>query len=475
MKKITITLLSLLAVGCFVFSGCSESEARGVSSIEKTATNGLVDTYTVYYTDGTTSTFEVTNGQNGTDGANGQDGKNGENITIEALYDKYKEEYGEISYADFLALYMTFENKDYTVIGDCLRSSAKVYTEFTEVSYIYRPMGGVSTTTSTSVYTGSSVIYKIDEDYTYFITNYHVVYNANATSAISEKIYCYLYGSEDEPTAISTTEYDYGEYAIACDFIGGSVTYDIALLKAKTSDVKAINENVQAVEFAEDYYVGQTAIAIGNPDDAGLSVTKGVVSVDNDYITLNIDGTTREYRSIRMDTALYSGNSGGGLFNEKGELIGINNAGNGDEQNINYAIPLSIVKGVAKNVMHYHSDGNDETNGVYKATIGITVLSEKSRYVYNETAGYGEIVENIILSTVESCSIAETIGLQTGDRLISIKIDNTVYALNRYFDIADGLLSLTVGTQFSFVYQRSGEEYTTQTYTITASDILTVA
>lgn len=472
MKKIVITLLSLLTVGCFVFSGCSESDARGISSIQKTATNGLVDTYTVYYTDGTTSTFEVTNGENGTDG---EDGKNGENVTIEAVYEQYKQEYGEISYADFLALYMTFENNDYTVIGDCLRSSAKVYTEFTEVSYIYRPMGGVSTTTSMSIYTGSSVIYHIDEDYTYFITNYHVVYNANATSKISEKIYCYLYGSEDEPTAISSTEYDYGEYAIACDFIGGSVTYDIALLKAQTSDVKAISENVQAIEFADDYYVGQTAIAIGNPDDAGLSVTKGVVSVDNDYIQLNIDGTTREYRSIRMDTALYSGNSGGGLFNEKGELIGINNAGNGNEQNINYAIPLSIVKGVAENVMYYYNDGNDETNGVYKATIGITVSSEKSRYIYNETAGYGEIVENIILSTVESGSIAETIGLQIGDRLVSIKIGDTVYALNRYFDIADGLLSLTVGTQFSFVYERSGEEHITQTYTITAGDVLTVA
>lgn len=184
MKKIAITLLSLLTVGCFVFSGCSESDARGISSIQKTATNGLVDTYTVYYTDGTTSTFEVTNGENGTDG---EDGKNGENVTIEAVYEQYKQEYGEISYADFLALYMTFENNDYTVIGDCLRSSAKVYTEFTEVSYIYRPMGGVSTTTSTSIYTGSSVIYHIDEDYTYFITNYHVVYNANATSKISEK------------------------------------------------------------------------------------------------------------------------------------------------------------------------------------------------------------------------------------------------------------------------------------------------
>ena len=468
-RRIITVLTTFLCLCCFSLSACSESDARGILSIEKTATNGLVDTYTVYYTDGTNTTFEI---KNGTDGQNGADG---ESITIEAVYEQYKKEYGEISYADFLALYMTFENNDYTVIGNCLRSSAKVYTEFTEISYIYRPMGGVSTTTSTAIYTGSSIIYRIDNDYTYFLTNYHVVYDGNSTTKLPEQIHVYLYGSEDEPTAISSTEYDYGEYAIACDFIGGSVNYDIAVLKAKTADVFAINDNVQAVEFAEDYYVGQTAIAIGNPDDAGISVTKGVVSVDNDYIQLNIDGTTREYRSIRMDTALYSGNSGGGLFNEKGELIGINNAGNGTEQNINYAIPLSIVKGVAENVMYYYSDGNEETNGVYKATIGITVSSEKSRYIYNETAGYGEIVENIILSTVESGSIAQYIGLQVGDRLVSIQIDDTVSALNRYFDIADGLLSLTVGTQVSFVYERAGQEYTTQTYTIKTNDVLAVA
>ena len=124
-RRIITVLTTFLCLCCFSLSACSESDARGILSIEKTATNGLVDTYTVYYTDGTNTTFEI---KNGTDGQNGADG---ESITIEAVYEQYKKEYGEISYADFLALYMTFENNDYTVIGNCLRSSAKVYTEFT--------------------------------------------------------------------------------------------------------------------------------------------------------------------------------------------------------------------------------------------------------------------------------------------------------------------------------------------------------
>lgn len=40
-------------------------KGRGISSIQKTSTSGLVDTYTITYTDGTTSTFNITNGEKG--------------------------------------------------------------------------------------------------------------------------------------------------------------------------------------------------------------------------------------------------------------------------------------------------------------------------------------------------------------------------------------------------------------------------
>lgn len=55
-------------------------DGRGIVSIEKTATTGLVDTYTITYTDNTTSTFNVTNGKDGADGVNGQDGADGVGI-----------------------------------------------------------------------------------------------------------------------------------------------------------------------------------------------------------------------------------------------------------------------------------------------------------------------------------------------------------------------------------------------------------
>lgn len=51
--------------------GQQGEDGVGIASIEKTSTSGLVDTYTITYTDGDTDTFTVTNGQNGTNGTNG--------------------------------------------------------------------------------------------------------------------------------------------------------------------------------------------------------------------------------------------------------------------------------------------------------------------------------------------------------------------------------------------------------------------
>ena len=68
----TINGISIVGSGDIVIE-----DGRGIVSIEKTSTEGLIDTYTITYTDDTTSTFNVRNGANGKDGTNGQDGKDG--------------------------------------------------------------------------------------------------------------------------------------------------------------------------------------------------------------------------------------------------------------------------------------------------------------------------------------------------------------------------------------------------------------
>lgn len=83
MKKLLYIFLIALAMLSVAVSltACGDDEAAGagsIVSITKTSTEGLVDTYTITYTDGTTTTFSVTNGANGADGAQGAAGAAGQ-------------------------------------------------------------------------------------------------------------------------------------------------------------------------------------------------------------------------------------------------------------------------------------------------------------------------------------------------------------------------------------------------------------
>ena len=83
----------------------------------------------------------------------------------------------------------------------------------------------------------------MDEEYTYFVTNYHVVYDEKASGEkLANTVHCYLFGSEDRPIESadeSGKKYiEYGDYAIQCEYIGGAAAYDIAVVRAQTSRVK---------------------------------------------------------------------------------------------------------------------------------------------------------------------------------------------------------------------------------------------
>ncbi len=473
-KIIFITLLLSLLMVVFGLVGCSNNSTNNqvyVLSIIKTDTVGLVDTYTITYSDGTTSTFEITNGENGIDGVDG------ENLDIDEIYAKYLELNPNTTYEDFLKEVLSVNTDgNATTINKALKSSAKIYTEFTQ-NYRINP---VQTTKETAIYLGSAVVYKTDSNYTYFITNYHVVYNVSATEQdkIAKKIVVYLYGSESEPVLTNTkdsdgcTVYNYGNYGIECEYVGGSVTCDIAIVKAKNTDINKVNDNIDTITFAKDYHVGETAIAIGNPEGEGLSVTEGIVSVDNENISLAIDGTTRNYRSIRIDTSIYNGSSGGGLFNSNGELIGITNAGDGEDQNVNYAIPVEIVKSAVENIMFFAENGEKNAK---KITLGITVTSSNSKYVYNETFGYGEIIENVYISTVNDNSISQSMGLVAGDRIISVTINDKTQTINRYFEIGDILMQIRSGDVISINYERAGAEAVSSSYTVENQDLSVIA
>lgn len=471
MKKSLRTVFAsiLLALALvFAFVGCSSEPNRYIVNISVVG-----DSIVAYYSDGTNQTLDTVEQQK---------------VTLSELYEEFKKIYGDdLTYEQFLKEYVKGEvsSDNSRAINKCLSSSVKFFTEFYETVVQEGLFGGQQKVNRTGLYTGSGVIYKMDAEYTYMITNYHVVYSQyanakNGSTKIANKIHCYIYGSESAPqqsgqTADGYVQYGYDAYAIPCEYAGGAVSADIAIVRAKTSDILAINPSVTTAEFADSYYVGQTAIAIGNPEGQGISASEGIVSVDNETISLNIDGTPRQYRSLRMDTAIYHGNSGGGLFNTEGKLIGITNAGDGTDQSINFAIPLQIAKGAADNILSRY-DGSAPVS-VKVPKLGVNVVSENSRYVYDKSTGYGKIVETITVRSVEKNSVANKLGLETGCVLKSITVGGVKQDISRAFSISDALLTARPGDALSFTYLRgaSQEEQTTRAYTLTESDFVTVA
>lgn len=297
-------------------------------------------------------------------------------------------------------------------------------------------------TTETFYQYGSGVIYKLDKQKgeAYVITNYHVIHSANDNSQtkIARKISLFLYGME------------FKDYAIKAEFVGGSMTYDLAVLKVTASPV-IISSLATAVTVADSNNVSilETAIAIGNPDAEGISATLGYVSVDSETISLlaSDEVTPIDIRVMRIDTAINSGNSGGGLFNDKGELIGIVNAKRTLSEGVGYAIPSNVAKYVADNILYY-CDGTPETQ-VQRMLLGVTVTSSDIYVVYDEESGKVLKRETVVVSDLTDTSAVKGI-LEVGDVITSIKIGEAEYSITRTFHLVDSMLTARVGDTVEF-------------------------
>lgn len=298
---------------------------------------------------------------------------------------------------------------------------------------------------------GSGVIYQLDKNNgnAYIITNYHVVYDVNSNTAnhISNKINVYLYGQE------------FANYAIEAKYIGGSMNYDLAVLEVKNSQV-IMESAAAAVSVADSNKVSvlETAIAIGNPEGEGISATVGYINVDSEEISMTgSDNQTQiTLRVMRTDAAVNSGNSGGGLFNAKGELIGIVNAKMSDTtiDNIGYAIPSNIAAAIANNIIYYCKDTNVEC--VRRALLGITVSASESRAKYDTESGKIYKHETIVVNSVEQGS-AVSGKLFADDIINSVTIDGVKYEVSRMFHIVDSMLNAKVGSSVVISVTRGGE------------------
>lgn len=306
---------------------------------------------------------------------------------------------------------------------------------------------------SVSVYTpsgsGSGVIYKLDKEHgtAYIITNYHVVYNSTY-GTVNSRIEVYLYGQEA------------AEYKIEAAYLGGSMKYDLAILKVEQSTV-LMQSIAAAAEFADSDKVAilDTAIAIGNAEGAGISATVGYVNVDSETITISFTDAVGTYnvplRVMRTDAAVNPGNSGGGLFNEKGEVIGIVNAKNisSGTDNIGYAIPSNVAKAVAENILYY-CDG-ETTTRVYRCMLGISVSVSALHTLYDTETGKVYKSETVIVAEVTGLEMRGL--LKANDVINFITIDGTKYNVTRTHHVIDAMLYARVGSNVVINVTRNGE------------------
>jgi serine protease Do len=154
------------------------------------------------------------------------------------------------------------------------------------------------------------------------ITNNHVIANA-----------------EDILVRVGDKEYK-------AKLVGTDPYMDIAVLKMETKD------KFKPVKFGDSDLarVGDWAVAIGNPFGLGGTVTAGIISARNRDINL-----TRYDDFIQTDASINQGNSGGPLFNLKGEVIGINTAilGQSGSIGIGFAIPANAASNVIDQLVEF--------------------------------------------------------------------------------------------------------------------------
>ena len=445
MKKIrkSIIAISCAALMSFGLFACSDE----VSAYEIAVKNGFVGTE-----------------QEWLRSLHGADGADGEDLDMSDLYETAKNEYGyQGSYLDFckeLGIEAQLNNDTQTIAKN-ITSVVSICCGFSKSA------GGPLNKTEYYMSAGSGVIVDLNENAgtAYVVTNYHVIYDADSNEkGISNSIYLYTYGAYNR--FVPGTGDEYGD-GLKATYVGGAMQYDIAILKVEGSEFlknAAQKDTVNAAELGDSEKIkeGEVVFAIGNPDAAGIAVTEGVISVESEYITMSsTDGSNRtvDYRVMRTDAAINSGNSGGALFNIQGDLIGIVNAKNVSTgvDNVGYALPSTQVKNLVDNIWENKMIFEDSGNGAYVATLGIVVTTTNSNAYFDEH-GALRIYEELSVSKLVNSGAAYKM-LAVGDVIKGIQVRNGEWVtFTRQYQLLDQLLIVRKGDKVKLKILRDGTE-----------------
>ena len=228
---------------------------------------------------------------------------------------------------------------------------------------------------------GSGVIISSDG---YILTCAHVVSGAsNITVSIGDK---------DYPATL----------------VGEDTTSDIAVVK-----VDATGLTPATVGDSDNLKVGESVMAVGNPlGELGGTVTSGIVSALNRSVSIQGSSSVNTMSLIQMDASVSPGNSGGGLFNMNGELVGIVNAksSDSDAEGLGFAIPVNDAVKVAQELLE-----NGYVTGRPYLGISYYAVTDAQTAAQLGVNAYGVYIVEVVKG-----GPADKAGLQAGDRIVSV-------------------------------------------------------
>jgi len=178
--------------------------------------------------------------------------------------------------------------------------------------------------------------------------------------------------------------------------LGSDPKTDVAVLK-----IEARNLPVVPMGNTRNLQVGEWVLAIGSPYGLESTVTAGVVSAKG----RSIDNNGVQF--IQTDVAVNPGNSGGPLFNTRGEVVGINSqifSQTGGYQGLSFAIPIDVAVRIKDQIV--------ATGKVQHAKLGVGLQDVNQGFADSFKL---DSPDGALVSNVERGSAAEKAGLKSGD------------------------------------------------------------
>jgi len=237
----------------------------------------------------------------------------------------------------------------------------------------------------------------------YVLTNYHVIEDATRLEVVID------------------------EQTYPAQLMGTEEATDLAVLY-----VEGLNVEPVVLGDSDVLQIGDWAICIGNPLGFTGTTTVGVISALNREVAGNATdayGKRATNLMIQTDAAINSGNSGGGMFNVAGELIGIpslkyssSSYSGASIEGIGMAIPVNVAKPLIEDVINGRGNvqsapANEGITASGKPRMGVSVSNTNPNHYF---FAQGLLPSGVYISEVEEGSPAEKAGIQVSDIVVEI-------------------------------------------------------